>query len=1153
MQELSCDRVLKDALIINRQNLLARFHFLKSHGALSIGKKLTIGFFVLFLLQRCEKKDTPLFTRLAPINSGIDFENTIVETPEINILTYEYTYNGGGVAAGDFNNDGLCDLFFTGNTVSNRLYLNQGGLRFKDITVTAMVGGRKKWKTGVTLADVNSDGWLDIYVCYSGPDSSQSLSNELYINNKSEGEPTFTEQAGLYGLDAPGTFSTQASFFDYDRDGDLDMFLINHGNHFYSPFINTNKLRNTRHPNFGNRLYRNDSLPSSVSAGKESQPYFTEVSQAAGIHGGGINFSLGVSVSDVNEDGWPDIYVSNDYEEQDYLYLNNKNGTFTDCTKASFGHLSRNGMGTDIADYNNDGRPDLIEVDMWPEDNFRQKLLKGPDDYNRYRLMIDSGFHHQQMRNTLQLNRGVDQAGIPIFSEIGQLAGVSATDWSWAPLFADFDNDGNKDLFVTNGYLRDFTSMDFLKYTVEEEKKAAIGRGEVLSLFKLISKMSSTKTSDYIFKNNGDVTFSNVTKEWGIFLPNLSFGAAYADLDNDGDLEIITNNTNETATVWNNHASEKKLGNHIKVKLKDMPHNPFGIGAKVFLESEGRSQLQEIYLSRGFQSSVEPIAHFGLGNVNPTKIKVVWPDGKQSEIETGLNYNLVEVSYRSATSAKPDLSVRPVTFLQDVTKESGIDFIHHENSFVDFDREPLLPYQLSRHGPALAVGDVDADGRDDFFVGGAAGQKSVLYIGQGDGKFKRGVSQPWEIDFAKEDVGATFFDVEGDGDLDLFVVSGGNEFENGSSDLDDRLYINLGNRKFVKALANATPPDHINGSCVAAADFDRDGDIDLFVGGRNRNSNFPLSAPSAILRNESSKANNLIKLELATKEVNPALREVGMVTDAIWTDFNNDQWPDLLIVGEWMSIRLFENRKGKLVEVIDGSLQAAKGLWNRVVGSDLDDDGDLDYVIGNAGTNLPFRASLEDPLVMYYGDFNNDGRIDPIICQSIDGKHYPIASRDELLQQMSSLKKKYQSYASYANATIEDVIGKEMVQEASRVEVNMLESIVLENIGKGKFKTHLLPLSAQFSSARGFIVKDFNKDGRKDILLSGNFYPYKTQIGASDAGIGTCLLGVDKMEYKAIEIEICEANKDVRNMILLREGTILMTVNNGSSVLFNVP
>jgi enediyne biosynthesis protein E4 len=1100
-------------------------------------------------LSGCKEQDSMLLTRLAPKASGVEFTNTIVESPEINILTYEYTYNGGGVAAGDFNNDGLCDLYFTGNAVENRLYLNQGNLKFKDITEKARVEGRSLWKTGVTTADVNGDGWLDIYVCYSGPYAKQSLSNELYINNGIvNGDPTFTERATEYGLDARETYSTQAAFFDYDRDGDLDMFLINHGNHFYSPFINTNKLRNSRHPNFGNRLYRHDTS-------NNSKHYFTEVSEQAGIHGGGINFSLGLSISDVNNDGWPDIYVTNDYEEQDFFYLNNKDGSFREST-TSFNHLSRNGMGTDLADYNNDGKIDLIEVDMWPEDNFRQKLLRGPDDYYRYQLMLDSGFRHQQMRNTLQLNTGNNSNGVPIFSEIGQLAGVSATDWSWAPLLVDVDNDGLKDLFVTNGYLRDFTSMDFLKFTVEDAKKQANLKGEQLKVYELVSKMSSTKTSDYLFKNNGDLTFSNFTKEWGMDLPNLSFGSTYADLDNDGDLELITNNTNEPSTIWENN-SNSKLNSYLRVKLQGSLGNTFGIGSKIIVETDSGIQYQELFLTRGFQSSVEPIAHFGLGlSQKISKVKVIWPDGRVSELLNQKVNSLIEVSYSSSYDAKDEKKNVIAPLFKDISKESLVDFIHKENEFVDFDKEPLIPYRLSRLGPALAAGDVNNDGADDFYIGGAAGQKSVLYLNEGNGKFIRNSSQPWEMDASKEDTGATFFDIDGDHDLDLFVVSGGNEFENGSVELEDRLYLNLGKGKFIKADPSMTTVDHVSGSCMVAGDYDKDGDMDLFVGGRILPGNFPLTSPSAILKNESNQAKGEIKLTVATKEVNADLREIGMVTDALWTDFNNDSWPDLIIVGEWMPIRLFENKMGKLVEVHQPELEGSSGLWNRIVSADLDNDGDLDYVIGNAGTNLPWHAAMQEPLTLYYGDFNGDGRIDPIICNYNQGKIFPVASRDEMLLQMNSLKKKYTTYSSYANASIEDIIDAEQVKTSKKYQVNTLQSSILENIGKGNFKLKPLPIAAQVSSVRGILMGDFNGDGSTDILLAGNFYPYRTQYGPCDASKGLLLQGKGKGNFLPISWEDTGffANGDVRNMVLLNaksnKRTIVAARNNESVLVF---
>jgi hypothetical protein len=1111
---------------------------------------LVIAIFALFLLQSCDKKEKTLFTPVDHESSSIQFENTIIETEEVNILTYEYTYNGGGVAAADFNNDGWCDLYFTGNTVNNKLYLNQKNLLFKDITLQAGVSGRPSWKTGVTTADVNGDGWLDIYVCYSGIDTTRNLTNELYINNGADasGAVTFSERAKEYGLDAPGTFSTQAAFFDFDRDGDLDMFLVNHGNHFYSPFINTNKLRNMRHPNFGNRLYRHDTRTTATGTIHS----FAEVSSEAGIDGGGINFSLGVAISDFNNDGWPDIYVTNDYEEQDFFYINLGDGTFSETSKESFGHFSRNGMGVDAADFNNDGKTDLIEVDMWPEDNYRQKLLKGPDDYNRYHLMLDSGFHHQLMRNTLQLNQRTTESGVPLFSEIGQMAGVSATDWSWAPLLADFDNDGFKDLFVTNGYLRDFTSLDFLKYTVEDAKKEATQKGKSLELFQLISKMTSTRTSDYLFKNNGDLTFSNVTKEWGLFEPNLSFGATYADLDNDGDLEIITNNTNEVAKIWLNNENANLETHYVTIKLVDYPVNTFAIGSKVYLESKETKQMQEMALTRGFQSSVQPLLHFGVGkNSGKCSIEVVWPDGRVTQREIDRTNQLIEISYKSAQQ-KIEEEGGHSPILKDITHESGIDFIHHENPFIDFDREPLIPYQMSKNGPALAVADVNGDGHDDFYVGGAAQQESVLYMGNEEGKFKRAAFQPWSVDKEQEDVGATFFDVDGDKDLDLFVVSGGSEFEGGSSLHDDRLYLNQGNGRFEKAPDLATPKDHINGSCVTASDFDKDGDIDLFVGGSVRPGRFPYHSPSAILRNETDSQTGKVKLVVATKEVNPDLREIGLVTDAVWADINNDSWPDLVVVGEWMPIRVFMNHSGKLIETAAQDLAHSDGMWNRIVPIDLDQDGDIDFVVGNAGTNLPWSISAEKPLTVRYGDFNGDGRVDPIISCFMQGREFPIATRDELLFQLPILKKKYNSYALYASATMDEIQRESGMKEALIKHVKMAQSISLINNGAGNFQLDELPPQVQISSLRAAILLPSDRKKDVEIMTAGNFYSVKTQFGRLDASLGA-VLRYQGGRFSVEQSTVFDHHFDVRNAAIL-DGRFLLIVSNSAQIqLFRSP
>ncbi len=1076
-------------------------------------------FFALAALFGCQSKPATLFTK-----TELDFENTLQETPQINILSYEYTYNGGGVAAADFNNDGLCDLYFTGNTVPNKLFLNEGNFKFKDITTAAGVAGRELWKTGVTTADVNADGWLDIYVSYSGPELGQSFANQLFINNGvTDGKLTFTERAAEYGLDAPGTFSTQAAFFDFDLDGDLDMFLLNHANHFFSPFVNTASLRNTRHPQFGNRLYRNDAV-----LGKA---FFTDVSAEAGIHGGGINFGLGVAVSDLNNDGWPDLYITNDYEEQDFLYLNNQNGTFRNETKTALDHFSRNGMGTDIADYNNDGWPDIAEVDMWPEDNYRQKLLKGPDDYNRYQLMLDSGFLHQQMRNTLQLNGGVNQKGVPVFSEVGQVAGVSATDWSWAPLFADLDNDGFKDLFITNGYLRDFTSMDFLKFTVENARAEANKNGEELNVFQLVSQMASTQTKDYVFKNNGDLTFGNKTEAWGLAVPNLSFGATYADLDNDGDLELITNNTNQPATIWKNNSESFTSNNYLAIQLQGSEKNPFGIGAKVWLENESKMVLAEQYFTRGYQSAVDPVLHFGLGNAKKVTVKVVWPDGKVTVQENVATNRKIAITYQQAQVVAAPKEVLTLVF-ENVTTSSGVLFRHQENKFVDFDREPLLPYQLSRMGPALAHADVNDDGLDDFFVGGAIGQSGKLFLGLSNGQFKVAESQPWQQESLHEDVSAVFLDADSDGDADLFVVSGGNEYQTGSDLLDDRLYINQGKGKFVKVSAGMVA-DHANGSCVAAADYDRDGDLDLFVGGASHPGNFPYTSPGAILKNETNRTTGKISFVVATPEVNPDLRFAGIVTDAVWSDFNSDQWPDLIVVGEWMPIRMFENKGGKLIEVKDTLLEQSKGLWNRVVATDLDQDGDLDFVIGNAGLNLPWKVSTATPLHLYYEDFDSDGKTDPLLFHTLQDKVYPVASRDEMLRQLPSLKKKFTTYAAYGNATVTEILTSEQMAKAKQLKINTLESCVLRNLGSSKFELIPLPVEAQVSSVRAIEVADFTGDGQVDILLAGNFYPFSTQYGPADAGKGLLLAGDGVSFQPVLPKHGFFASGDVRNMKLL--------------------
>lgn len=1051
------------------------------------------------LLIRCDRPHPVQFTHLTPEATGIDFRNDIEETQHNNILTYEYTYNGAGVAAGDLNNDGWPDLYFCGNSVPNKLFLNKGDWKFEDITATSGTAGRGDWKTGVTMVDVNGDGWLDIYVCYSGnaPGEGYNLpvikdhssrANQLFINNGGEpgASPTFTEQAEAYGLDAIGTFSTQGYFFDYDLDGDLDMFLLNHANMFYSAFFNTTRLRSLRHPYFGNKLFRNDGNK------------FVEVSAEAGFHGSGLNFGLSAAISDLNHDNWPDIYVTNDYEEQDFCYINNRDGTFTEVSHTIFGHLSKFGMGSDIADINNDGLQDIIVLDMLPEDNHRQKLLKGPDEFDRYALAVDSGYHHQYMRNTLQLNRGFGPDSLPRFSEIGQLAGISNTDWSWAPLLADFDNDGMKDIFAGNGYLRDYNNMDFMKYTGNVYEAAKTAHQEV-DYMKLIQQLPSTELSNYVYRNSDGMFFEDVTASWGLTTTAVSNGAVYADLDNDGDLDLVTNNLNGQASVWRNNQENIQKNNFLKVKLKGRQPNTYGTGAKVWITA-GQEIFQETYTQRGYLSSVDPVLTIGIGQADMiSELKVRWPDGT-STIQKDVAPNQLIVVEQVAGIVQPAPGGVPnKTVLTDVTASSGLDFTHQENPFIDYKVQRLLFAQLSRLGGKLSAGDVNNDGNDDVFFGGASGQAGQLFLGNDDGTFRHAGNGPWEEHAESEDLASVFFDADNDGHLDLYVVSGGNEFPAGSRLYQDRLYLNDGNGSFSYA-EDALPEEFGSGSCVVFADYDKDGDMDLFVGGRHVPYSYGLTPRSYIFRNDTK--DGKVKFTDVTSEAGKGLQNPGMVTSALWTDFNNDSWPDLILVGEWMAITVFENQEGALVEMNFPGLANSNGWWSSIFSVDIDNDGDLDYFLGNAGTNLQFRASAEEPVQLYAGDFNQDGTLDPVLCYYIEGKSYPMASRDELLDQMTSLRKKFIKYADYADATIRDIALPEQLDKAYLFNAFTLESGWLENIDGTDFRLHALPPLAQLSAINGFLFEDFDGDGSREILAAGNFFPYKPQLGRCDASTG---------------------------------------------------
>lgn len=1086
-----------------------------------ICKPIIVLSLLLGILSGCTSPDGKQFTDVSA-SSGIDFANMLTESETQNIFNYEYMYNGAGVAIGDVNNDGLPDIFFTANQLPCKLYLNKGNLRFTDITASAGVAGKEVWKTGTCMADVNGDGLLDIYVCYSGNGDAASRGNQLFINKGlKDGLPRFEEEARTYGLEAPGANSTQAVFFDYDRDGDLDMFLLDHATTYYSPFFNTYKLRHLRHPYFSNYLFRNDN------------GHFTDVSVIAGIPGGGNVFGLGVVASDINNDGWPDLYMTNDYEEQDFLLLNNHDGTFTEAAKRSLKHISKNGMGCDVADYNNDGLMDIFVPDMLPEDNQRQKLLRGPDEYDKYNLLVDSGYFHQNMRNTLQLNQGIDSAGVPQFSEIGQLAGVSNTDWSWSPLFADFDNDGFKDLFVTNGYWRDYTNMDFLAFDVARFRELY---GQNAPWWQLVAKIPQTKVSNYAFRNTGTVSFANVTDKWGLSTLNVSQGAAYADLDNDGDLDLVVNNTGENASVYRNN--NPSHAHFLTIRLKGKQGNGFAVGSRIRVEgSSGVQQYLEQQPERGYLSCMEPVLHVGLGTDSlVTSLVVRWPAGGYSQLKNiPANTSVTVDESTAAIEPVGQEVVQRETVFRDVSASSGIGFIQKENDYVDYKRELLLPWELSKQGPKMAKADVNADGLEDLFIGAPAGEAACLYLQTPEGRFKKAVSQPWAADSAYEDVQPVFFDMDGDGDADLYVVSGGNENQKERL-MQDRVYINDGKGKFTRA-ENALPPMIASKSCAAVADYDGDGRPDIFVGGRVVPGRYGVTPQSYLLRNETS--GGKIKFVDVIATAAPSLQFTGMVTAAVWTFVSQHRLPGLLVAGEWMPVKLFVNEKGRLEDRSAGfGLDGTNGLWTCIIPGDLDNDGDEDFLVGNLAPNTQFKASTDQPMTLCFNDLFGAGAPEPVLCYYIQGTSYPYPSRDELAAALPLMKKKFIRYHDYANARFDDIFSAGDQKSMQKLSVTHLKNAWLENTGKGKLVLHDLPVAAQFSAIQGAVIRDFDGDGKNEIFCAGNFYPFRVQLGREDAGKGLLLKwdprgGVLSKGYASTGVWV---DGDVRDMLLLRSG-----------------
>lgn len=1055
-------------------------------------KKLRLYFLIIItgtvILMGCEETPQKLFSKLERSHTGINFRNLLEETPDLNSLRYSYFYNGGGVAIGDINNDGLQDILFTGNMVKNRLYLNEGNFTFRDITQASGVAEKEGWCTGATMVDINGDGRLDIYICRSADGNSNRRKNLLFIN---KGDLTFSEEAEKYGLDEHG-FSTQASFFDYDRDGDLDVVIINHSLKEYNTSIVENlKMRTKKNPNFSIKLYRND------------EGHFTEVSEQAGITSNIITFGLNVAVSDLNGDGWPDFYVSNDFNEPDYLFINNGDGTFSEKIAAYLDQISIYSMGSDIADYNNDLLPDIYTLDMLPKDNKTQKMHSGAENFDKMQFLFNNGFYYQFTRNMLHKNNGNGS-----FSEIGQYAGVSNTDWSWAALFSDFDNDGFKDLFVTNGLVKDYTDMDFLQFTADEAIKSK-RTGNEITMGELIERMPTNNLKNVMYKNMEGRRFEEANSDWGINELGVSNGAAYVDLDNDGFMDLVVNNSNEYATIYRNNGSANVKNNFLRIRLEGTSLNRMGIGAKVFLFCNNSKFFQEEIPVRGFQSSVDPVLNFGLGNNTLVdSILVIWPDLKIQKLEK-IKSNQTLVIKHDDPASNNQYNVLPIDAPY-LIGDSILQFEHIENEFNDFEVQSLMLNYLSRQGPCMAKADINGDGRSDLFIGGAKGKSGKIFLQNIAGKFIEKKSAALELDSLCEDVAAEFFDTNGDGFPDLYVGSGGFEFSENDPLLQDRLYLNDGKGNFSRK-KDALPELLLSTGCVKAADINKDGYLDLFVGGRVIPGKYPNSPESRLLLNNGKG----LFLDL-TSRLAPNLQDLGMVTDAVWVDLNKDNYPDLIIVGEFMPIKVYINHKGEnFVDQSENYIRfKSTGLWNRIYADDLDGDGDIDLLIGNQGLNQQFRASEKEPLQIFYKDFDKNGSIDPVFCYYIGGASYPAISRDDLIQQLPFLKKDFLTYGSYAEATTQSLFSLTELKDPQVLKAEMLSTIYLENKDTAGFILHTLPDEAQFAPVYAIGSMDINKDGKKDLLLFGNNSWTRIKFGQYTANHGIVLTGDGSGEFK---------------------------------------
>jgi enediyne biosynthesis protein E4 len=1047
------------------------------------GNALTL-FFVIISCNTNENNNRHdfLFKVVDPSKSGITFSNDLYEDEEFNIIEYLYFYNGGGVAVGDINNDGLIDIYFSANQLPNKLYLNKGNMEFEDITEQARVHSFGAWKTGVSMVDINGDGLLDIYVCRLGNYKGIEGKNELYINN---GDLTFTESAEEYGLDFKG-FSTHAAFFDYDGDGDLDMYLLNHAVHTEKSYGRAS-LRYIDDGLAGDKLFRNN-----MEMGVKK---FTSVTNEAGIFSSQIGYGLGVGIADVNNDGWPDIYVSNDFNENDYLYINQGNGSFKEILEEAIAYSSRFSMGNDLADFNNDGWIDIMTLDMLPEDEKVQKMSAGEDSYEIYKLKLNFGFGRQATRNMLQLNNKNGK-----FSEIAQLAGVYATDWSWSSLFADFDNDGWKDIFISNGINRRPNDIDYINYITERNLDGEIGNLE------LANKMPSGKVNNYLFKNNGDLTFQDVSREWGIVKPSVSNGAVYVDLDNDGDLDLIVNNINDFAGILENRTNEHLSSgkkNFIKMKFEGAGFNKFGIGCRVQVFAMNKLFIQENFTTRGFQSSIAPEMILGLGEITIIdSIQVKWPGGK---MESLYNIPVNQTLIFEEAKAKPTLNSTKLGKKSFFTKMdssmTGLDYYHIENEYNDFNLEPLIPHKLSMDGPAIAIGDYNGDGLEDIFLGGASGQPGVIYMQNNQGKFEVRSQPELAKNSSLEDVCAVFFDSNQNGLLDLVVGRGGNIPDQNLLESETKIYVNQGNGNYSEGIG--LPIDkNLQVSVILPYDVDGDGRQDLMVGGRNIAGKYGEIPKTYILRNKGDG-----EFEDITVEFAPELQFVGMVKDAVWVDINQDGLEDLVVVGEWMPVTVFMNENGKLNNrTVDYGLEKTNGWWYSIIVEDLTGNGFPDLIIGNQGLNNRMKASGDFPLKMLVKDFDKNGSLEQILTYAVNGKYYTIANRDELVKKIPSIKKDFVRNQDFAGKSVEQIFSRFNLKEANTYHANEFSSMIFYNQG-GTFTFEPLPTETQFSPIKALLLEDIDGDGIKDLITGGNNIENAPYFGAYLGSWGTILKG----------------------------------------------